>query len=148
MKNNIFHKPILVKDPIAQSTTRNQQLSKTKSADNIFKVPQRSPEFGKRLAFAHSFAKLLETQPFLLIKTTDDLPVMYRMNTRYKDQERQSKIIGERLKLIQTPSRKVAQEPLDYESLSPENSPYRDYREGPGCIPRQIESKAFASKSE
>ena len=96
MKSNIFQRRIIIDETDISSKSRNLHLSNSKSSDDILRVNPRSPEFGKSLAFAYSFARLLESQPLLLAKTTDDLPVIYRMNTRYNDNEKQAKAKQER----------------------------------------------------
>jgi hypothetical protein len=66
------------------------------------------------------------------------------MNARYLDQAKQARVLHERRTMNEQPVTKVAEDPLDYESLSPENSPYRiDEREGPGTIPLHVQSKSF-----
>lgn len=70
------------------------------------------------------------------------------MNARYRDQAKQARILLERLTLNENPITKQADDPLEFESLSPENSPYWiDERDGPGYKPSHIQSKSYP-KSE
>ncbi len=67
------------------------------------------------------------------------------MNSRYKDQQKQAKIIKEKQNLTQGPAKKKADEPLDYESLSSDS---KESRQGPGCPPERLESKVVSEESD
>jgi len=64
------------------------------------------------------------------------------MNSRYTDMKKQAYV---KRALGLRPPRKLAEEPLDCESMSPGNS---SGREGPGCRPLRVKCKKFNESIE